>query len=146
VLTPYTGIAYRYLNDGLQGVPGGYERESNYYYSPIGLEINKEFANGWSWDTTLEYDIFWGGQQKSHLSQAMAGLSDVTNDQKDGYGYRISMKFQSKNGFGIEPYYRYWNIEQSDPAVVTYEGTPAAIGVEPKNNSQEVGIMFSKKF
>ncbi|MFH2069324.1 MAG: autotransporter outer membrane beta-barrel domain-containing protein [Candidatus Omnitrophota bacterium] len=145
LLTPYTGIAYRYLNDQLSGV-GAYERESNYYYSPIGLEINKEFANGWSWNTTLEYDIFWNGLQVSHLSDVDPGLNDIKNDQTDGYGYRISMKFQNKNGFGIEPYYRYWDIKQSDPAIVTYEGTPVGIGVEPKNNSREIGIMFSKKF
>ena len=31
----YTGFGYRYLNDDLSDAPGGYERESNYYYIPI---------------------------------------------------------------------------------------------------------------
>jgi hypothetical protein len=43
-LTPYVGIGYRYLNDDMSGMTTstgarGYERESNYLYSPIGVEI-----------------------------------------------------------------------------------------------------------
>jgi len=38
-LTPYIGFGYRYLNDDASKDPAGYERESNYLYSPIGIEI-----------------------------------------------------------------------------------------------------------
>jgi hypothetical protein len=43
VLTPYIGIGYRYLRDDMAGRisstgAAGYLRESNYYYSPIGIE------------------------------------------------------------------------------------------------------------
>lgn len=144
-LTPYTGIAYRYLNDTM-GYVTDYERESNYYYSPIGLKINKKFANGWSGDITLECDILWGGQQVTHLSDIDPRYNDIENDQKCGYGYRISMKLQNKSGFGIEPYYKYWNIAQSDTAVFTVDGIPQFLLVEPQNNSQEIGIMFAMKF
>ena len=95
VFTPYTGIGYRHLNDGLDALRGGYERGSTYYYSPIGFAVSKQFANGWSWDTTLEYDIFWKGQQVSCLSRY--GFNDVKNDQDEGCGYRASMLFQSKD-------------------------------------------------
>ncbi|GAI29356.1 unnamed protein product, partial [marine sediment metagenome] len=59
----YTGIGYRYLNDDLSPFPGGYERESNYIYTPIGIEtipvLEKEFSLG----MTLEYDYLWNGTQ-----------------------------------------------------------------------------------
>jgi len=80
--TPYLGVGYRYLNDDSGGKVtttghSGYERESNYYYSPVGAELNLEFENGWSLGVTSEYDIFWYGKQKSHLGDAVAGLSTI---------------------------------------------------------------------
>jgi hypothetical protein len=48
-ITFYTGIGYRYLNDDMhEKSTGGYERESNYLYSPIGLKIIAPLGNDWS--------------------------------------------------------------------------------------------------
>jgi len=152
-LTPYIGIGYRYLNDDLKGTTStgalGYERESNYLYSPIGIEIITPLENDWSVGATLEYDYFWKGIQKSHLSDAIAGLNDIENDQDDGYGLRGSIKFQKKGeklDFLIEPFIRYWNIKKSKETVITYSGTIIGYGYEPKNNSTEFGIKFAAKF
>jgi hypothetical protein len=153
-LTPYIGIGYRYLNDDTSGMTTstgalGYERESNYLYSPIGVEIITPLRNDWSVGATLEYDYFWKGIQKSHLSDAIAGLSDVENDQNDGYGIRGSVKFQKKGGkldFVIEPFIRYWNIKKSKETVITYSGTIIGYGYEPKNNSTEIGCKLAVKF
>lgn len=73
-LTPYTGIGYRYLNDDSSGMTSttgasGYERESNYFYSPAGIEA---FYLPGEWLVSgddLEYDIFWRGKQISHSQQ-----------------------------------------------------------------------------
>jgi len=152
-LTPYIGIGYRYLNDDMTGTTStgarGYERESNYLYSPIGVEVITPLKNDWSIGATLEYDYFWKGIQKSHLSDAIAGLSDIENDQNDGYGVRGSVKFQKKGeklDFVIEPFIRYWNIKKSEETVITYTGTIIGYGYEPKNNSTEIGIKFAAKF
>src|SRR3989338_11513413 len=146
-LTPYIGIGYRYLNDDMTGTAStgarGYERESNYLYSPIGVEIITPHGsillkNDWSIGATAEYDIFWWGLQKSHLSDTGLALNDIENDQDKGYGIRGSIKFQKKGeklAFVIEPFIRYWNIKKSKETAVTYSGTIIGYGYEPKNNS-----------
>jgi len=50
-ITPYIGIGYRYLNDDGSGKTSStgaifYERESNYIYSPVGIEFNIHLGNG----------------------------------------------------------------------------------------------------
>lgn len=154
IITPYIGFGYRYLNDDSSGMTSstgawGYERESNYYYSPIGIETITKLENGWFIGVTLEYDYFWKGIQKSHLSDVDPGLNNLENDQNDGYGLRGSIKFQKKVerlDYVIEPFVRYWDIKQSDNADVTYYGTYIGYGYEPKNNSTEFGIKFALKF
>ena len=148
-LTPYIGFGYRYLNDDMSCDPAGYERESNYYYSQIGIETFTDLDNGWAFGLKIEYDYFWKGVQKSHLSDAVAALSDVENDQEDGYGIRGSVKVQKKTDrvdYLIEPFIRYWNIEESEEAAVSLSGTVIGTGVEPENDSIEIGVKFAVKF
>ena len=153
IFTPYIGIGYRYLNDDLTGATStgarGYERESNYYYSPIGIETSTQLTNGWSVGLTVEYDHFWKGVQRSHLSDTGLGLNDVENDQKKGYGCRGSVKFLKKDknmDFVIEPFIRYWNIKKSEETAITYSGTIVGYGYEPKNNSTEIGCRLALIF
>ena len=148
-VTPYLGIGCRYLNDDTSGKISstgayGYERESNYVYSPIGLEVIIPLKNGWSVGTMLEYNYFWKGIQKSHLSN-VPGYYDIENNQDEGYGFRGYIKVRNKGeklDFVIEPFIRYWNIKDSktttDPTGTTW--------IEPKNNSTEFGIKFALKF
>ncbi len=147
LLTPYIGFGYRYLNDDLTSgtLAGAYERESNYYYSPIGVETITELGSGRSLGVTIEYDYFWKGIQKSHLSDINSGLSDLQNDQNGGYGLRGSIKFQD-NRLVIEPFIRYWDIDKSDVQEITYKGNYAGSGLEPKNNSTEIGIKIAIKW
>lgn len=152
-LTPYMGIGYRYLNDDMTGTTStgalGYERESNYLYSPIGVEIITPLKNDWSIGATAEYDIFWRGLQKSHLSDTGLALNDIENDQDKGYGIRGSIKLLKKVknlDFVIEPFIKYWNIKKSKEAVITYSGTIIGYGYEPKNNSTEIGCKLAVKF
>ena len=166
-LTPYIGIGYRYLNDAMGGKVTstnavGYDRESQYIYSPIGVEIAAPLKNNWSIMTILEYDIFWWGQQKSHLSDArlFSGVwgwytyNDVENDQDGGYGIRGSVEFQKKGeklDFVIEPFIRYWNIKKSDDQTQTVLSENAlwlitSTFTEPKNETTEIGIKFAVKF
>ena len=48
IYTLYAGVGYRYLNDDTSNMvttenARGYERESNYFYSPLGIEAHKFF-------------------------------------------------------------------------------------------------------
>ncbi len=145
ILTPYIGIGYRYLNDNSAGKitsrgASGYERESNYYYSPVGVMFDTKEAAGWSTATTVEYDIFWWGKQISHLSDAGPSYGDIENRQKRGYGWRGSIAFQKKADvfdYSIEPFLRYWNIKDSQFSGIWYE---------PANHSTEYGINFLARF
>jgi hypothetical protein len=153
-MTPYIGVGYRYLNDDSGGKVSstgeyGYERESNYIYSPIGIECIANIGNGWSMGVIGEYDYFWLGKQKSHLSDVDPGFNDASNRQKKGFGLRGSLTLQKKGDkvdFEVGPFIRYWNIKESEKETITYYGTPVGYGWEPKNNSTEVGVMLGIKF
>jgi len=159
ILTPYIGIGYRYLNDNSAGKvtslgASGYERESNYYYSPVGLKYTATSSNGWSTETTAEYDIFWRGKQISHLGDAIPGVNDIDNGQKRGYGLRGSIAFQTKADdfvYSIEPFIRYWDIKDSERALVFDAttllcGATVCEGLEPANHSTEYGINLLVRF
>jgi hypothetical protein len=104
----------------------------------------------WSVGVALEYDLFWKGIQKSHLSDVDARYPDLENDQNDGYGLRASLKFQRRGkhiDFVIEPFVRYWDIEKSEVAVITTaSGSIWGYGWEPENNSTEIGITLALEF
>ena len=150
-MTPFIGLGYRYLRDDMAGRTSpagsekGYLRESNYYYSPIGIEAVNVFDNGWSAGVIIEYDYFWKGTQKSNFSTAVAGYNDVENDQNSGYGLRGSIMIKKQTArlfFAIEPFIRYWNIDQSEIQNLTdYETV-----LEPKNESTEIGVKFTIGF
>jgi len=151
----YTGFGYRYLFDDLGGKTSstgalGYDRESTYYYSPIGIDVVTEINDHWSAGLTAEYDFFWSGVQKSHLEDLLAGLNTLNNNQKSGYGLRGSIRLQKKGNkvdFVVEPFIKYWDINASDFKAVTYTGIPIGlVGQEPKNNSTEIGCKLSVKF
>ena len=151
---PYSGYGYRYLEDDSEGrltTTGyiGYKREANYYYAPIGLMVYVNAGYGFVLGVCLEYDHFWQGVQKSYLSGAISGLSDLENKQKHGYGYRGSIKIKKKIkplDILIEPYFRYWKIEQSDADDTTYLGVILDPSYEPKNYSKEYGVKIALFF
>lgn len=131
--TLYAGIGYRYLNDDFQ-----YERESNYLYVPVGFKTIGNLKNGWTFGANAEFDIFLWGQQNSHLSEV--GFVDIENEQDSGYGLRGSVRFQKhgkKTDFIIEPFIRYWNIDNSDVVLGYYE---------PENETIEFGISLIWRF
>jgi hypothetical protein len=135
--TPYIGFGYRYLNDDSSFDPAGYERESNYLYVPLGLEFLFPSKDVWSLGATIEWDILFWGTQDSHLG---GSYGNVSNNQHEGYGMRASVRLQKKGekvDSVIEPFVRLWNIENSEIS----EG-----GLEPLNNSLEVGLRVMWKF
>lgn len=132
----YVGIGYRYLNDDLSIHPAGYERQSNYLYLPVGYQLDFGLDEGWSWGARFEYDVFLWGEQRSYLRQADPSLPNVRNDQDEGFGYRVSVKFQHKNSDSIlifEPFFRFWDIEDSDISLGYFE---------PANETTEFGIQI----
>ena len=152
-ITPYAGFAYRYLNDDSSSDPAGYGREANYLYSPIGIQTITDLQNSWTVGIKAEYDLFWYGVQKSHLSDIDLGagleLDDMENRQNKGYGVGASVEFQRKGetvDFIIEPFIRYWNIEKSEVEDLKLNGITIGEGWEPANETTEAGIKFMARF
>jgi hypothetical protein len=165
---PYVGLAVRYLNDGFDEVPAtpttwsGYERESQYIYIPIGLKAEK-ITPEWSVAATLEVDILIDGTQTTHLEdvQDFAGvnqnLDPIETEQEDGYGIRTSLKFVKygeKVHWVFEPFFRWWDIEKSNTATITQNGSPYSppgselfyLGFEPDNETWEAGARVGIQF
>ena len=155
-VTPYAGLGYRFLRDEVGGFVSttgarGYDRQSQYFYLPIGVKTMTAFANEWFLGLNAEFDVFLDGTQKSELGDALSGLATLQNDQNHGYGIRGSVqvvKAGDKYDFFVEPFVRYWNIGDSDfTAVTTTGGTPiGVVGYEPKNHSTEIGAKAGVHF
>lgn len=152
IVTPFIGIGYRYWNNDIHG-PGGYEREVQYAYLPIGLRTWASIAKNWTGGMSAEYDIFLGGEVKSHLSDVNPQYNDpeVNQDLGQGSGIRFSLHFTREfptrgHSVTFEPYIRYWDIDKSDTATLTENGTPVGTVVEPGNESTSGGLRVSIAF
>lgn len=154
MITPFIGFGYRFLEDDGAGKISstghvGYLRESNYFYSPIGIRTISVLDNGWLFGAVLEYDYLWKGRQESYLSDINMGYNDIENSQDGGYGLRGSITLKKQTDlmfFALEPFIRYWNIDKSDIEYQTYYGRVTGIVWEPKNKSTEIGIKFAIGF
>ncbi|UZJ40941.1 hypothetical protein OO006_11370 [Prosthecochloris sp. SCSIO W1101] len=154
VVTPYVGFGYRWKEDRageMVSTTGalGYDRESNYSYSPIGIAFEADLEKGWSIGGWIEYDLFWDGTQRSCFSELHPLNSDLVNDQNEGYGLRASLRVTRELDetflLAVEPFWRYWDIEQSEPGDFD-EYNPflgkvvRRTGYEPANSSTEYGV------
>ena len=144
-ITPFVGIGYRYLNNDTN-YAGGYEREIEYLYVPIGISTDSPLTGDWRWGVNMEYDLFLGGRVYSYLGNVHPAYNTLENDQDfmDGYGARFSLNFEKEISdnlsLSIEPFVRYWNIEDSNVSILTVYGTPVAYGYEPKNDTTTYGL------
>jgi hypothetical protein len=149
-ITPNLGMGYRYLQDNSQDKSdGGYQRESNYIYIPIGIETVANLGNGWSLGTNIEYDLFLWGRQISYFNDIDPNYSAVENEQMQGYGVRGSISIAKKGkkvDFIIEPFIRYWNIKESREGYIIHQGVPVGYGIEPNNDSTEIGCRLAVTF
>jgi len=153
LITPYIGFGFRYLNDdtgGKQTTTGayGYERESRYLYFPAGATLTHQLKDNWLLDLTAEYDIFIRGLQKSHLSDVPGGYPDLKNKQNSGFGVRGSVKLTKQTrdiNFFLEPFIRYWHIDDSETATAT-GSTFIVTGLEPENKTTEFGARFGLEY
>ena len=153
-VTPFTGIGARYLNDDTGGRVTsvghyGYERESRYFYTPIGLETSFILNPRWTFGASIEYDYLLKGYQTSHLSDVDLGYSDIKNRQTDGYGYRGALRLERKTeqlDIILESFARKWKISDSEIEPVFYNGVLVGYGYEPKNESTEYGLKAGIKF
>jgi hypothetical protein len=150
-LSPYAGLGYRVLYNDTRGVTStgarGYRRLSQYLYIPIGLTHRIALDDNPSRiATTLEYDLFLSGRQRSYLSDTGLGYPDMSNDQRGGHGLKASIAYEVPHwSFGV--FADYWKITMSDPAYFYGGGgTILFAGWEPDNNTHESGIFVKYRF
>ncbi len=132
-ITYFTGLGGRYLLNamGLKLTTtghAGYDRESRYVYLPLGIN----FETG-SFELRYEYLYFLYGQQKSYLSDASPNLPDISNDQEDGSGMRLTAKIYTESEMGYEFYMDYWDIADS-------KLDTTGNFMEPRNTTSETGL------
>lgn len=159
-ITLFSGFGYRYLNDDTSSRTStvgsatyyGYQREANYYYLPLGFEISKQPRNSWSFLIRGEYDVFIHGLQKSHLSDGNPFIStkndDIENAQHEGFGLRGSLQIRktlSHVHLVLEPFVRYWNIEDSETVNAFVDGAYGNY-IEPHNKTLEAGFKLGLQF
>lgn len=152
-LTPYFGFGYRWLYDSLGGNTSsvgalGYDRQSQYMYLPVGAQYEFSLIQGWHMALNAEYDIFLKGYQDSYLSDVSNAYPDIKNTQNKGYGIRGSIKItktMERFNVVVEPYVRYWNIDDSNVATAT-GGLYTVSGLEPHNTSTEFGARLGVEF
>lgn len=147
LLTPFLGLGFRYWYNDVSGV-GSYTREVSYLYLPLGLEVVHNLGSGWRLRMAAEGDVLLAGQVDSELSDVDPGLNDTTNstDFGDGWGARVSLEARTRN-FSVEPYFRYWDIDESDTDALTYYGYPTGFLVfEPANTTTVFGIQLGYHF
>jgi len=153
VVTPYIGLGYRFLRNDSAGMitstgARGYNRESNYFYTPVGIAVVKILPEGWTLSAEAEFDYLWYGKQYSDLSDANPLFPDISNDQDQGYGIRGAVRIEKKlsaSSVFLEPFVRYWHVSQSDDAIFSAGGTLYR-GYEPKNDTTEIGASVGLKF
>jgi len=161
-LSPYIGIGYRFLDQQWGGTSTstgalGYDRQSTYYYLPIGI-INRFAVSDKTAivETTFEYDYFLSGNQFSGLStvngtrngSTITDFTDSNNSQKSGYGWNLTVMYK-RNTWGVGPYFKYWSIKDSETntSVVRINGTSyLTTNYEPANNTKEYGIKAIYRF
>jgi hypothetical protein len=135
LLTPYLGLAYRYLFDDSSSEPGGYLRESNYFYLPTGLKVDCYKRDSWSIGGRAEFDLLLYGMQISEILG-----TDFKNRQDSGYGFLVCIdiiKRCDNLNFKIRPFVRYWNIEESD--------IDSGV-IEPENVTTQYGMQLIFEF
>lgn len=147
MLTPYLGLGYRRWENEVEG-SGGYRRRVEYWYMPLGLQVTTPMGPAWRFSVLAEVDALLSGKVESKLSEVDAGYPDTTNntDFGEGYGLRLAMQFTGGH-FLIEPYYIYWDIDESDEDELTYYGEQTGyIVYEPANTTQTVGLRLGYLF
>ena len=140
------GVGYRWLYDDSGGSVSstgalGYDRKNQLFYVPVGgiLDLSDKLR------IKGQYNYLILGTQTSYLSD-VAGFTDVTNEQRFGWGTDFTLDYKIDNKTSVYSFARYWDIANSDTATGTFAGVLIFQAFEPANTTAEVGIGISYNF
>lgn len=155
-LWPYIGVGYRWLKNGkdeYKELDNGqygfiYQRTSHYFYAPLGANLAWDMSDTFCLTLNAEFDWLLRGLQNSHTSEEFSQRSSIK--QNKGYGLRTSIKLDTdlgKWGIFIEPFWRYWKIQNSDKEWwYDQAGNPVLYLQEPFNTTREYGLRAGVTF
>jgi len=132
----YGGIGYRGLNDDSTDDPLGYDRQSAYFYVPLGLKTYHSLAGHWQIGLGGEVDLLLLGLQFSQVYHD--GV--LTNMQWPGVGARASVELRHRSAsadLALAPFLQYWWVDDSTAAHGWYE---------PRNDSLQYGLSLIWRF
>ncbi len=164
-VSPYTGVGFRHLSNGIAGVPG--YRTDDYLYLPVGLTTRTRVASR-ALSVTLEYDLLLRGWQTTRGSKlgggevpatatapafTIDGFTDVSFAQHGGWALRASARYQVTRRWSLEPYYVHWSVDDSTVSYKTATFTVNNITArqqlgfyEPFNTTDEFGVKLGFRF
>ncbi len=138
LLTPYCGLGYRIHVGGQAEFRWLYRTELDTCYFPFGIEYNKALDSESSLRFAFELDALISGKMFSNASYINPTYDDITNNEDNGNGYKVSIKY-SKGSLGMELFTRYWYYGPSFMAALNSTNN----WNEPANYTSEYGIKFS---
>jgi len=150
LLTPYIGVAFYRWRDEYSGNES-YRKSPIFYYAPIGMQVTLPIDHKWSCMLRLEYDLIFGGEVKTHLSEAYSDANDPENKIEfgDAYGLRFSADFKAKVTqdftFLFQPYVLYWKVHETDSTTAKY-GDQRFEFDEPESDITIYGIRIGLEF
>ncbi len=144
---PYLGLGWRQLRNHAEEMgAGGYQRTSTYIYLPLGTNLRYKASEKVSFTLNGQFDVLLHGNQYSRMTDTALFGDDSSNRQDKGYGIRVSVRGDvnmGKVGMFVEPFWRYWHIQNSEEQWFYPGGDPTQPGVslvEPFNTTTEWGI------
>ncbi|RFA26357.1 hypothetical protein CAI21_16830 [Alkalilimnicola ehrlichii] len=143
----YVGVGYRYWDNALRGA-GGYRRETHYVYLPLGFSY-ESYGDSWRFGGGAEYRFFVRGWNDSRLSDVRSDYEDVSFKLGGGMGTRLYLRAvrvldgRDNRRLLIEPYFDYWDIEESSVEDIVEAGHVIAQAVEPHNQTRQIGVAIS---
>ena len=132
----HAGLGYRGLNDDSTDNPLGYDRQSAYFYVPLGLKTYHDLAGRWQIGLGGEVDLLLLGLQFSQVYNN--GV--LTNMQWPGIGARASVELRYRGpsaDLALAPFLQYWWVDDSTAAHGWYE---------PRNDSLQYGLSLIWRF
>jgi len=164
--SPQAGIGLRHLSNGLDQISGF--RLDNYVYLPVGVSARTAVGSNSALSFNVEYDHLLRGRQQTFNSAlgggdvpatpiapafTINGLTDVEFEQHRGFAVRASTKYEIDRRWSVEPYWIYWNVDDSPSSDVSVTFTVRGISaterfgaVEPQNTTNEFGVKFGVRF
>jgi hypothetical protein len=164
--SPYTGLGFRHLSNGITGTPG--YRTDDYLYLPVGMTARSNVSSAGALSLNVEFDALLHGWQKTRDSAlgggdvpatpttppfTIDGFSDIAFSQSGGWALRASAKYPVTRRVSLEPYYVHWTVSSSP---VNYETATFTVNdvtareqmgaYEPHNVTNEFGVKVGFHF